>query len=90
MAILLLTAGANWQQIANAVLSIADLCRAVPHYAWIERPRGAALALELELLMRNLNLEEQWAYRDLVDEIAFDGAIVIDATNLNLTATGAM
>ena len=85
MAILLITAGATWQQVADAVLGIADLCRTAPHFAWIERPRKAVLVLELKLLMRNLNLEEQWAFSDEANEVAYDGAILIDAANFNLS-----
>ena len=80
MAILLLTCGASWQQIANSVLGVGDRCKREPHYLWVERPSISPMAAELERLLGYLDLEEQWAYIEDVDQSTYSDAIVFDAS----------
>ena len=87
MAILILTDGANWQEIAESILSLGDRCKQEPHYLWIEKPHDFVLAVELEQLVTYLGLEEQWAYIDDVDQSTYGSAIVVDASKSRRSTT---
>ena len=84
MAVVLRTGGATWQEIADALLSTAERCRADPHYLWIERPGEIVVAREPDLLLRNLSLGEHWAFTDEGDGSLVDGALVIDPSGAGL------
>lgn len=88
MSILLLTRRATWQQISDAVLGIAAQCKDAPHYLWVEGPNLPVFVVELELLFRNLGLEEQWTYIETMDELSADVSRIIDASDANLTVAG--
>ena len=83
MSILLLTKRANWQQISDVVMRIAGQCKDAPHYLWVEAPRKPVFAVELELLLRNLGLEEQWAYIETGNEQPADVSHIVDASDAN-------
>lgn len=87
MAILLLTDGASWQEIADLIVHLGDRCKKDPHYFWVEKPRASALAVELEKLLRYLGLEEQWAYIDDVNQSAYGRAIVFEASKSGRSTT---
>lgn len=83
MSILLLTKNANWQQISDVVMRISGQCKDAPHYLWIEEPRLPVFAVELETLLRNLDLEEQWAYIETETEQPDDVSRIVDASDAN-------
>ena len=78
---MLLTRRANWQQICEILLDIADECRVVPHYLWIEKPHHPVVVAELETLLRNLGLDEQWAFLEAEYEQLADVARTVDASD---------
>lgn len=80
MAVLIMTSGASWQEIAALVLNLADRCRSDPHYIWIEKPLKSVIAVELERLLANLGLEDQWAYIDGIADAVIAETIVFDAS----------
>lgn len=88
MSIVLLTNRASWQQICDSVFGVAAQCRDAPHYLWVERPRPTVFAFELELLLRNLGLEEHWAYIETESEQPADVSRIVDASHANRSMGG--
>ena len=90
MSIDLLTRNASWQQIANVVLEISGECRAVPRYLSVEKPENPIFAVELELLFRNLGLEEQWAYIETVDGSHKESSRIVNVSDDSLSIAGSV
>ena len=79
MAIVIKCSGASWQGICDALLRMAPQCREVPHFLWIERPDGRVIRRELEVVLAQLGLEEQFAYLDEAGSTDLREAITVYA-----------
>ena len=79
MAIVIKCSGASWEGICSALLRMAPLCREAPHFLWIERPDSRVIRRELEVVIAQLELEEQFAYLDEAGSTDLQEAITVYA-----------